>query len=63
MRVFGKPVGDRMSAESYDPKDLEAPLCRIDLTLNGSTPIVDEVENCVSFHGAACGFSATLKRR
>lgn len=36
--------------------------CNATLTVNGNQVVVDEGDGCTFFHGAACGFSATLSR-
>ncbi|GGE96954.1 hypothetical protein GCM10007285_25710 [Stappia taiwanensis] len=39
-------------------------VCRIELRLIGADRLrVSEVDNCLNFHGAACGFTAELTRR
>jgi hypothetical protein len=59
--VYGRPEGDRIAAESYMPDDPDVPLCRIDIEQVGDGTLrVEEVENCLYFHGAACGFTADL---
>ncbi len=39
------------------------PLCVVSLEFQGRTVRMDEGEGCTFYHGAACGFSGTLRKR
>jgi len=62
--VYGKLGGTRVVAETYQPSDPSAPVCKIELELVGSNKLrVNEGENCYFFHGTSCGYEGTLTRR
>jgi hypothetical protein len=51
--------------EFYDPNgdtpSAKAKFCEVDLTFDGAGKLViDERDGCISYHGAACGFSGEL---
>ncbi len=61
--LYGKPEGRRVTAKSYDAQNPRAPVCTIafergaDGSLRGET-----AGDCMSYHGAACGFDGVLTR-
>jgi hypothetical protein len=61
--VYGKPRDNAVGGESYDPTDPGAPVCTIDLSLDGKgTLTAEEVGSCTYYHGASCGFEGTMTR-
>jgi hypothetical protein len=61
--VYGKLGHSAILAESYDPTNPDAPICRIVLTTDGPNSLrITEVEGCAHYHGVACGFSGRLTR-
>lgn len=62
VEVSGR-LGDLAVATAKPPYESEA-VCRIELRLLGPDRLrVTEVDNCIIFHGAACGFTGELTRR
>ena len=60
--LYGRPEGAAVAAESYDPGEPDAPVCRVDLSLGKDVLRVEEVGPCGYHHGAACGFDGSLRR-
>jgi uncharacterized protein len=60
--LYGKPKGSAVRGESYDPNDPTAPVCRIELSLEGDTLKTETAGPCTTYHGSACGFDGSLKR-
>lgn len=60
--LYGRPEGAAVAAESYDPGEPDAPVCRVDLSLGKDVLKVEEVGPCSYHHGAACGFDGSLTR-
>jgi hypothetical protein len=61
--LYGKPQGRAVSAESYDPNEPAAPVCRMELSLSDGGTLKTEVAGrCTFYHGAACGFGGSLTR-
>ena len=65
--VFGRPEGPngtRMRGESYTPDDPNGSGCRVDLELTPSGTLkMDEIEGCLYWHGASCGFFGEMSRQ
>lgn len=64
VKVYGKLVGSKIAAESYDPADPSAPVCKMELELIGHNKLkVSEGENCHYNHGMSCAFDGNMTRR
>ena len=61
--LYGKPRGQTVLGESYDPNDPSAPVCRVELSLEKGALKVEEAGPCAHYHGASCGFDGALSRR
>lgn len=61
--LYGKPKGATVLGESYDPNDPSAPVCRVELSLDGKGTLKTEVAGpCTTYHGTSCGFDGSLTR-
>lgn len=62
--AYGKPEGNRLLVESYDPKDQEAPVCRLLLRQlpNGRIGIEEHSGECSYHHGLSCDFNGEVSR-
>ena len=61
--LYGKPEGFSAFGESYDPDEPSAPVCRVNLSLDGKGVLKTEVAGpCSYYHGASCGFDGALTR-
>lgn len=62
--AYGKPQDDRLLVESYDPKDREAPICRLMLQQlpNGRISIEEQSGDCSYHHGMSCNFDGEVTR-
>jgi hypothetical protein len=61
--LYGKPNGSSVLGESYNPNDPSAPVCRVELSLDGKDVLKTEVAGpCTSYHGASCGFDGSMTR-
>jgi uncharacterized protein YecT (DUF1311 family) len=61
--LYGKPKGSSVLGESYDPNDPSAPLCSVDLSLDGKGALKTEAAGpCTVYHGASCGFDGAMTR-
>ncbi len=61
--LYGKPKDGAVSGESYDANDLSAPVCRVELSLEKGMLKTETAGSCSYYHGAACSFDGSLKRR
>lgn len=60
--LYGKPKGNTVLGESYDPKDPSAPVCRVELAFDKGVLKTQVVGSCTSYHGASCDFDGTMTR-
>ena len=61
--LYGKPEGATVVAQSYDPDDPSAPVCRVELSLDDEGVLTTAVAGpCGYYHGAACGFDGVMTR-
>lgn len=61
--LYGKPKGNAVLAESYNPSEPAAPVCRVDLSLDDKGVLKTEVVGpCTFYHGAACGFDGSMTK-
>jgi hypothetical protein len=61
--LYGRPEGAKVAGESYDPSDPAAPVCSVQLSLDGNGVLETEaVGPCSYYHGASCGFDGSLIR-
>lgn len=61
--LYGKPEGATVLGESYDPDDPSAPVCRVELSLDGAGGLKAETAGaCAHYHGASCGFDGSMSR-
>ncbi|MER0240413.1 hypothetical protein [Fulvimarina sp. MAC8] len=60
--VYGKPDGSTLVGESYDPKQPEAPVCRLRMSRTGDRLTIEELGSCSYWHGAGCDFSGEVAR-
>lgn len=60
--LYGKPSGATVAAESYDPDQPDAPICRVDLSLDRGGLKVEEAGPCAFYHGGSCGFDGDMRR-
>lgn len=58
--LYGKPKGTVVTGESYDPSQPDAPVCRVELSLDRNTLTTQEVGPCAYYHGGSCGFDGGL---
>jgi uncharacterized protein YecT (DUF1311 family) len=60
--LYGKPKGSTVLAESYDPNDPSAPVCRVELSLDKGALKTEVAGPCTFYHGGSCGFDGSLMR-
>lgn len=60
--LYGKPKGTVATGESYDPSQPDAPICRVELSLDRNTLTTQEAGPCAYYHGGSCGFGGGLTR-
>jgi hypothetical protein len=59
--LYGKPKGNAVLGESYDPSEPAAPVCRVELSIDNKGVLKTEVAGpCTFYHGAACGFDGSM---
>ncbi|MGO4562658.1 hypothetical protein [Rhizobiales bacterium 3FA27D7] len=58
--LYGKPKGSAVLGESYDPNDPAAPVCRVELSLDGNALKTEVAGPYTTFHGTSCGFDGSM---
>jgi hypothetical protein len=60
--LYGKPTGRTVVGESHDPNDSDAPVCRVELSLDKGVLTTAVAGPCAYYHGGACGFDGSMTR-
>ena len=61
--LYGRPKGNTVLGESYDPEFRGAPVCRVELSLDDNGVLKTEVAGpCTYYHGVSCGFDGAMTR-
>ncbi len=60
--LYGKPKERTLLGESYDPNEPAAPVCRVELTLDGGVLKAEVAGPCDYYHGGFCGFDGKMTR-
>jgi len=60
--LYGKPTGTVLVGASHDPGDPAAPVCRVELSLDGGALKTEVAGPCAYYHGGNCGFDGFMKR-
>lgn len=60
--LYGKPTGNMVLGESYNPNEPAAPVCRVELTLDKSGLKAEVAGPCDYYHGGSCGFDGSMTR-
>ncbi len=58
--LYGKPKGNAVLGESYDPEFRGAPVCRVELSLDKGALKTETAGPCTYYHGGSCGFDGSL---